>query len=308
MNFIAIDFETANSERTSACSIGLTEVCNGEIVDTVQHLIRPSELKFGWWQKRNLNIRIEDLANAPTLSELWPSIRHLIEDRLLVAHNATYDMSVLRRSLHANSIKVPSVRFICSCHVARQVWPELTNHKLDFLASTFGLELKHHSAGSDSRAAASLILNAASARGIGCPIALANSLNVSIGTVYSHEEWISSTGPAACHESELIQITLREDFDVSLHPFYGKNVAFTEPLEQLSRDEAGKIVEMFGGTTHDSVTKKTHFLVVGSLSPGRTTTKLEKARAQLRKGCDISIISDADFMGLFLDHVNIEAS
>lgn len=305
MNFIAIDFETANADRNSACSIGLTSVRNGEIEGTFQHLIRPPELRLGWWQKNNLNIRLEDLVNALSLAELWPSIRHLMVDNLLVAHNASFDMSVLRQSLQAGSIEVPPIKYLCSYQVARQAWPDLSNHKLGFLARTFGLELEHHNAGSDSVAAARLILHAASERGYKCPIELAHSLEVSIGELYSHDDWAPSTGPRTYREMESIEITIRDDYDVAQHPFYGKNIEFTEPLEQLSRKDAERIVSMFGGTTHDSVTKKTHFLVVGKLPPSGSTTKLDKARARMAKGSDIKIISDADFMELFLDFVNV---
>ena len=46
MNFIAIDFETANEKRASACSLGMTIVKNGQVVDELYYLIKPKELRF----------------------------------------------------------------------------------------------------------------------------------------------------------------------------------------------------------------------------------------------------------------------
>ena len=46
MDFVAIDFETANEKRNSACSIGLTVVKNNKIVEEKYFLIKPCEMRF----------------------------------------------------------------------------------------------------------------------------------------------------------------------------------------------------------------------------------------------------------------------
>lgn len=181
MNFVAIDFETANEQRASACSIGLTTVTNGLFEKTVHYLIRPLELRFGQIQTQIHGICATDVVRAPTFADLWPSISPLLKDKLLIAHNAAFDMSVLRGSLQAASIDTPPAKFLCSLQVAKRAWPDFRSHKLNFLAESLGIDLQHHNAGSDSRAAASLVLLAAQSRGYRCPFELARGLSLSIG-------------------------------------------------------------------------------------------------------------------------------
>ena len=48
-SFVAIDFETANAQRCSICSVGLVVVKDGEIVDRIYRLIRPEPEEYSYW-------------------------------------------------------------------------------------------------------------------------------------------------------------------------------------------------------------------------------------------------------------------
>ena len=183
MDFVAIDFETANEKRDSACAIGLTEVKNGRVKNPIYHLIRPTEMRFSPWNTQVHGISAHDVVKASSLKQLWPSIRHLIENRLIVAHNASFDLSVLKHSFLAESIPVPELDYLCTLKLSRRAWPDLGSYSLGILAQIHGIKLKHHHAGSDSKACAELLLLAAKAHAVACPLELATLLAVKTGTL-----------------------------------------------------------------------------------------------------------------------------
>jgi len=113
MNFTAIDFETANSSRGSACAVGLGTVEGGRIVRAVQHLIRPDPLYFSPFNISIHGITAEDVANAPSFAELWSELLASISEPL-VAHNASFDISVIRRSLDNAGMDYPDIDYYCT--------------------------------------------------------------------------------------------------------------------------------------------------------------------------------------------------
>jgi len=304
MNFVAIDFETANESRDSACAIGLTEVRDGVILEPVYHLIRPPELRFTHWTTRCHGLTSKDVIDAPSLGELWPELSPLIENRFLVAHNAAFDLSVLRHSLHSALIPAPSVSYLCSLQLARMAWPQLASHSLSFLATVHGVDLQHHHAGSDSRAAAEILLRIKEATDADSLLSLSEAFGVSIGEVYSNHDWAPSSSPGLGRDNRAIEVTLPAGYDVSGHPFNDKTIVFTGALTMFSRNEAHRVVELFGGTPSNSVSKRTNYLVAGAQDLSRLaagtaeSTKLRKARELREQGAEIQIIADTDFMEL----------
>lgn len=304
MNFVAIDFETANESRDSACAIGLTEVRDGEVLEPVYHVIRPPELRFSRWTTQCHGLTAQDVVAAPSLGEIWPTLLPLIENRLVVAHNAAFDMSVLRHSLHTALLPIPQLSYLCTLRLARMAWPHLASHSLAFLAVVHGLELEHHHAGSDSHAAASLLLRIKEANHADCLLSLSESLGVSIGKIFSSASWTPSTSPSLRKDKQTVEVTLPDGYDATQHPFHKKNVVFTGTLTMFSRSEAHAAVALFGGHPRGSVSKKTDYLVAGAQDLSRLatgtdeSTKLRAAREFRKQGADIRVITDADFMEL----------
>lgn len=312
MDFVAIDFETANEKRDSACAIGITTVCNGRIVDSYSHLIRPPELRFSPWNSRIHGLTESDVEDAPTFAELWPAISSIIENKFLVAHNASFDISVLRHSLHAVSIPVPRLMYICSVHLARSVWPGFPSHSLGYLAELLGISLSHHDACSDSRATAEIVLLSMKKTGMTSIISLANDLDIRLGEVISADEWIPATAPSLRHQRERVEIVIPEGFDITAHEFYERDVVFTGELRMFRRSEAFRIVEQFGGYPSASVTKKTSYLVTGSqdvrmLANGSTeSSKLKRAMKLQAEGLDLRIITESDFLEIIFSPNKLE--
>lgn len=147
---VAIDFETANSSFLSACSVGLAKMRNGEVVDTFYSLINPI---YNYFDPKNIaihNIRASDVVAAPKFNEVLADIISFIGDDLLLAHNAPFDVGILRASASRVNVKLPPLNYVCTLNVSRKVWPDLPSHKLTFLSELFGFAYQAHNALDDA--------------------------------------------------------------------------------------------------------------------------------------------------------------
>jgi DNA polymerase-3 subunit epsilon len=161
VRFAAIDFETASGAKVSACSLGIAVVEDGEIIARREWLIRPPSMYFNPYNIEVHGITPEMVADAPEFDRLWPEMERMIGGRPLVAHNAPFDMGVLRATLAHYDVWCEKMQFVCSVALARKCWPELRRHGLDALAREFGIELHHHKAEDDAVAAALVVLKGA---------------------------------------------------------------------------------------------------------------------------------------------------
>ena len=160
MNYVAIDFETANRRRSSACSLAAVTVENGQIVKSAYSLIRPPILQFDYWNTRIHGITVNDVVDKPTFAELWPRIRPHLENKIVIAHNATFDIGVLRSMLDEYGLPHPPFQYACTVDIARRVWKDGENYKLSTLANLFAIEFDHHNALHDARTCARIALSA----------------------------------------------------------------------------------------------------------------------------------------------------
>jgi DNA polymerase-3 subunit epsilon len=164
-SFLAIDFETANYERRSACAIGMVRVEKAAIVERAYHLIRPPSTSFVFTDLHG--IEWKDVCYEPRFEDLWPTIEPLFAGvDFLVAHNAGFDRSVLNACCEAAGIAVPDIPFECTVKTARRVW-KIFPTKLPDVCSFLGIPLRHHEAASDSEACARIMIEALRAEGAG---------------------------------------------------------------------------------------------------------------------------------------------
>ena len=158
MNFVAIDFETANNSPASACAVGLAVVQDGQIVDKYYSLVRPLAGEFLPSFIAVHHIEPAMVLNAPTFAELWPELEKRIGSNPLVAHWTPFDKSVLQACLADMHHPPLPQEWICTVRLGRKKLPTLPNHKLDTLANHFDLDLDHHNAASDAIVAAQLAI------------------------------------------------------------------------------------------------------------------------------------------------------
>ncbi|HIU63882.1 MAG TPA: 3'-5' exonuclease [Candidatus Avacidaminococcus intestinavium] len=158
MNFVALDFETANNSKASVCSIGIVTVKNNKIADEYYSLVKPQDMLFD-----SNNIQVHGItpgmvAAAPDFPAIWPEILARLDGQLVIAHYAKFDINVLKAVLDAYNIDYPAIQYMCSWLISKAAWPDLPTYRLDFLANKIGFEFKHHNALEDARACAELML------------------------------------------------------------------------------------------------------------------------------------------------------
>jgi len=163
LDFTAIDFETANSSSASACAVGLSRVRDGRVVATEGWLIKPPAGHDRFFE---LNIGIhgihpEDVTGAPDWTAQLTDLTAFIGDDVLVAHNAGFDMTVLRRACEVTDAACPPYRYLCSLQVSRKTY-ELASYRLPLVAAAAGfLAFAHHDASADALACAHIMIDAA---------------------------------------------------------------------------------------------------------------------------------------------------
>ena len=160
--FLAIDFETANAQRGSACALGWAQFQDGRALDSGRLLINP-QLPDKQWDSFNIaihGIEPEDVRGAPTFTEVWSLIAPCTAAGPLVAHNASFDMSVLRAELARSGVAPAPFRYVCSARLSRAAWPEMLSVSLPIVADELGIELDHHNPCADATASGQILLAA----------------------------------------------------------------------------------------------------------------------------------------------------
>ncbi|MCX6624327.1 MAG: 3'-5' exonuclease [Acidobacteria bacterium] len=156
--FAAIDFETADYGRDSACAVALVKVEDNRIVDRISSLIRPPRREFVFTYIHG--ITWDMVRNAPTFAELWPQWSHWLRDvQFLAAHNASFDRGVLEACCRSSGLAIPELKFECTVRMARDVL-SIRPARLDCVCTALGIPLVHHQAASDAEACARIVLAA----------------------------------------------------------------------------------------------------------------------------------------------------
>lgn len=157
-NFAAIDFETANRERTSVCSVGVVVVRDGRITDKFYSLIHPEPDYYDYFCTRVHGLTEEDTANSPVFPDVWKQIEPLIDGLPLVAHNKSFDENCLKQVFRTYQMDYPDYTFYCTCVASKRKWSG-GSHTLDVIAERCGYDLKnHHHALADAEACAAIAL------------------------------------------------------------------------------------------------------------------------------------------------------
>jgi len=156
--FIAIDFETAMYSPDSAISVGLVKYRDFEAVDAFYSLIRPPRLYVRPDFTEIHGLTADDVRDAPDFGQVWEDkIRGFIGATPLAAHNAAFDIKVLRATLGYYGVPLPELRYFCSLALARRVWPGLRSHALTALGREFNIIYDAHNALADAETCGKII-------------------------------------------------------------------------------------------------------------------------------------------------------
>jgi DNA polymerase-3 subunit epsilon len=160
LNFIAIDFETATAKRNSACSVGIVTVENGVIIEEYHTLIKPPNNEYNWHNIQVHGINEFDTVHSPNFIQVYPEIRKRLAGKTVIAHNESFDRSVLKNTMLDFGIDYSELglpeKWECTMKIfkAKGYKPA----KLNVCCAHYNIELQHHDALSDARACAKLYL------------------------------------------------------------------------------------------------------------------------------------------------------
>lgn len=298
MDFVVIDFETANFKRDSACSIGIAMVHEGRITETWASLIRPPNMYFHPKIVAIHGITAADVVDAPSFDDIWAQIlERIVTIYPVVAHNAAFDLSVLRASCAEHDLAIPEICSACTLKLARRLLPHLPNHRLDTVAGYLGIVFNHHDAESDAIACARVALSF-------CEMTQTRSIfeigEVGYDTAKDFSEFRSRLDCNSKHNIAIngvsnLHVYVREHLEVQ-----GKSVVITGELNNATRSEATELLGEKGATVKTNMSRQVEIVIVGQRlwdawqRTGHVTGKLQRAVELYERGYPIQILSESE--------------
>jgi DNA polymerase-3 subunit epsilon len=281
MDFLAIDFETANADLSSICQVGLVAFKDGEVADTFSTLVDPQD-HFDWINVSIHGIDEAAVRGAPTFAQVFPEIARRAAKAVVVSHTL-FDRCALDRASARGSLPSIDCQWLDATRIVRRVWSQYAyrGYGLGNLAQEFGIDFNHHDAAEDARATGVVLLRAMRESGMTldeCMVRAFTPLN-----------------PEA-------QAPITRDGNPN-GPLAGEVAVFTGALSMLRR-EAADLAAQAGCEVDAGVTKETTLLIVGDqdvtkLAPGQEkSSKHLKAEALIAKGQPIRILRESDFRAL----------
>lgn len=287
-DFIAIDFETANKNRVSACALGLVFVKNDRIAfQTSFHIKPPIGENFS---QRNIGIHgisAEDVDYAMTFDELWEGeLSNYLNDSLVIFHNASMDLSVLKNLFEHYSITKYNIDYVDTMRIAEKSG---NPKKLQELAKLFDVEFENnHDPKKDAKACALIF---------GELIEQYPNYKELIGKL-NHEEQKQEgkrkqqTAEVKIENLDIIQSYSLSKEEVARIDIAGKGFIFTGDLT-IDRNIAKKFIKENGGLVKSSVSSKLDFVVLGADFGWSKIQKVEHFNEN--KNCHIKILSNRNF-------------
>lgn len=292
MSFNAVDVETANSDRSTICQIGIAHVVDGQVVDKWGTLVDPED-EFDQFNIRRIHgITPEQVLGAPTLPEIREELRQRLRGQVLVSHSG-FDRGAFSISMDKYNLEQLQVYWLDSSTIARRAWPEKFSKKgygLKNVANFIGYEFKHHDAVEDAAAAAEIAL------------AACREHDVDV------EHWLHQLKTKIPSKKRIPSKKIWHKQHANPDgEYYGEVLVFTGKL-QMARSAAAEYALFMGCKVADNITKKTSILVSGVQTSAQITSESGKSRKHLRaeelisRGQEIRIISETDFLSLIANH------
>lgn len=281
MDFVALDFETANADLSSICQVGMATFREGELVETYSSLVDPDD----FFDPINVSIHGIDEARvrgAPSFASLYPEIHGRAKGAVVVCHSL-FDRAALHRATERHHLDRFDCQWLDTMRVVRRTWPQYaqSGYGLGNVARDFGIDFTHHDALEDARATGIILVRAIRESGL------------------SLDNWLVQALKPLSPDSKG-RIEREGDANGTMA---GEVAVFTGALS-LPRREAADLAARAGIAVDGGVTKETTLLIVGDqdvtrLADGQTKSgKHLKAEALIAKGQAIRILRETDFLQL----------
>jgi DNA polymerase-3 subunit epsilon len=281
MEFVALDFETANPNMSSICQLGLVHFEDGSLKEEWMTYVDPED----FFDETNISIHginESTVEGAPTFPDVANRIYNYLDGRIAVCHTH-FDRVAIHQACVKYDLRVPTCTWLDSARVARRTWEQFAyrGYGLGNICATLGYQFVQHDALEDAKAAAHILLAAIEKTGM--------DLHKWLKRVERHIPFSHSAGKIARNGNPE-------------GPLYGETVVFTGSLH-LSRWTAAEMAAKIGCTVADRVNIGTSIIVVGDqdikkLKGHEKSSKHRKAEELILKGQALRIISEADFLEL----------
>ncbi len=287
MEIVALDVETANRFRSSVCAIAVATDAGAQ-----RWLFRPAPSDFD-----RINVSLHGIderatASAPSFAEGWTEVAERLAGRIVVAHNASFDVAAVLAACSTAGVACPNFEYVCTMRLARAVLGAVPSYSLPALCERFSIPLDHHDPGSDAAAALALLRALVSTAGCSSVDELVHRLELPRPSVDAG--LVTVKVPTGAVESDALRSQL-----VVGESIRGKRIAFTGALVAFPRAVARQIVECEGGDFTEAISKKLDYLVIGA--GGGAGSKLDRARALVEAGAALRVITERDFFRLLSD-------
>ena len=265
-SFTVIDFETATPKRNSACALGLVRFENLEIIAKDYFLIQPPNNEYNYFNIGIHGITPDETKNALQFDKIWPRIKHFFDDQLIVGHNVSFDISVLRNTLLFHEIDFPRIESFCTY--------QLTGLKLNLACKKHNIDLIHHHALSDAIASSKLYLL---------------FLDSKIGFDESSQSKLITTKSTSRTTSGIDSKLLIQKKEVAdcENIFFKKKIIISGVFMNYSRKELATLLWEKGAKINTSISSKTNYILAGENMGPSKKQKAEKL--------GIPIISESEF-------------
>lgn len=305
-DFVTIDFETANNMMNSACSVGIVAVKNLEIVKTDYFMIKPPTDHF---RRENIDIhgiKYEDVKDCERFPYFYEDILTYIKKSwYVIAHNAQFDMSVLRSCIEHYCLEMPEFIYIDSINLSAQV-KRSGGNSLEDCAKFFNIKLEsHHEALCDAETCARIVIKSIKCVGFGSIAEYIDSYPGVNRKVFSElkSNRIMPKSRKIFHSIKPSEITTTATSFNKSNAFFQKNCVITGEFESISRREAMQKIVDVGGIVKTCVSSKTNYLIVGKqdkqiVGEDGLSTKEEKAYSLIENGADIVILNENEFLSI----------
>lgn len=306
MKFVAIDFETSNTHRSSPCSLGICVVEDSKIIEEREWLIKPPRNHYNPNNIEVHGITPEMTADQPEFHELWGEIKPYIHRQVLLAHNGNnIEKNVIVKTLKHYGISYleQNFRMVDTLSLSKSLFLNLKNYRLQDICNLLSIpfdETMHHNSLYDARKTAELGIKLYEHFALlpnfyfdpnymiqRAKKEVENSVRRFKGEDF--EEMIMDK-KAKSISSELKQ--MKTDVEDTSHFFYQKKVVITGTFDNFPiREEMAKLLHNVGADINTHISGRTDYVILGQKAGPKKLEQIEKL--------DITTIDEQKFLEIF---------
>lgn len=290
LNFIAIDFETANSEYSTICQIGMACFENGELIREESQLINP-KTHFDAMNIAKHGITPQKVEGYPTFPEFYPEFLNRINNQIAI-HHQPFDFSAYCQACEFHNLEYANTYWLDNAAVVRRTWEQFSKkgYGLKNVANYLGIEFSHHDACEDARTAGLIFIEACKLTG---------------NTIEKWAELVEAKRIKPYHSEPSLQRIRGEVLKPNTYStinhnyFYGKKVVISGTYDNWpDRNNLALILKNMGADIDSAVSDKTNILCAGN---GVGPSKLKKMQTNIEAGKEASVLNEVEILELLVD-------